>query len=103
MSSGQMSFWANVFLGKCLSCQTSYGQTSSGQMFIRADVCLGKRLLAKRLMGKFCSGQVSLGKRRITNVHAHPEASMAMYEGVSRRIFDKHDQNLRQTLNVIQT
>jgi hypothetical protein len=42
-----MSFWANVFLGKCLS----------GQMSFWADVFLGKCLL-----GKCRSAQMSLGK-----------------------------------------
>jgi hypothetical protein len=40
---GHMSLWANVFLGKCLS-----GQTSSGQMSFRVNVLLGKRFLKVR-------------------------------------------------------
>jgi hypothetical protein len=40
---GQMSLWANVFLGKCLS-----GQTSSGQISFRVNVLLGKRFLKVR-------------------------------------------------------
>jgi hypothetical protein len=36
MSSGQMSFWANVFLGCCPS-----GQMSSGQISFWANVFLG--------------------------------------------------------------
>jgi hypothetical protein len=54
MSSGQMSFWANVLLGKRPS-----GQMSSGQMSFWANVFLGKRLLGKHLMGKCASGQMS--------------------------------------------
>jgi hypothetical protein len=54
MSSGQMSFWANVLLGKRPS-----GQMSSGQMSLWANVFLGKRLLGERLMGKCPSGQMS--------------------------------------------
>jgi hypothetical protein len=50
--SGQMSFWANVFLGKCTSGQTSYGQMS-----------LGKCLWAN------VSGQMSLGKCRMGKCH----------------------------------
>jgi hypothetical protein len=54
ISSGQMSFWSNLLLGKRPS-----GQMSSGQMSIWANVFLGKRLLVKRLMGKCPSGQTS--------------------------------------------
>jgi hypothetical protein len=54
MSSGQMSFWTNVLLGKRPS-----GQMSSGQMSLWANVFLGKRLLGERLMGKCPSGQMS--------------------------------------------
>jgi hypothetical protein len=72
---GQMSFWANVFLGRCPSEQTSsgkmsfganvllgkrpFGKMSSGQMSFWANVFLGKRLLGKCIMGKCPSGQVS--------------------------------------------
>jgi hypothetical protein len=72
---GQMTFWANVFLGKCLSGQMSSGQMyfwanvllgihpsgqmSSGQMSFWANVFLGKRLPGKPLMGKCPSGQMS--------------------------------------------
>jgi hypothetical protein len=59
MSSGQMSFWANVFLGKCLLGKCISGQMYSGQMYFWANVFLGKRLLHKRLMGKYLSGQMS--------------------------------------------
>jgi hypothetical protein len=78
ISSGQMSFWANVLLGKPPSGQTCSGQTSSGQMFFWANVFLGKRLLGKRLMGKCllnrcllgkcCFRQMSLGKCLWANV-----------------------------------
>jgi hypothetical protein len=54
MSSGQMSFWANVLLGKRPS-----AQMSSGQISLWANVILGKHLLGKRLMGKCPSGQMS--------------------------------------------
>jgi hypothetical protein len=72
--SGQMSFWADIFLGRCLwanvSGQMSFwanvllgkrpsGQMSSGQMYFWANVFLGKRLLGKRLMGKCPSRQMS--------------------------------------------
>jgi hypothetical protein len=89
MSSGQMSFWANVFLGKCLSGQTSFwanvfwanvflgkclsGQMSSGQMlsglmFFWANVFLGKCGLGKRPSGQTSHGQTSLGKFLWANV-----------------------------------
>jgi hypothetical protein len=51
---GQMSFWANVLLGKCL-----LGKCLSGQMSFWANVLLGKRLMGKRLLGKCLSGQTS--------------------------------------------
>jgi hypothetical protein len=73
--SGKMSFWANVFLGKCPLGQMSSGQiyfwanvllgkhpsrqTSSGQMYFWANVFLGKHRLGKRIMGKWPSGQMS--------------------------------------------
>jgi hypothetical protein len=49
-----MSFCAIVFLGK-----RPFGQMSSGQMYFWANVFLDKRLLSKRLMGKCPSGQMS--------------------------------------------
>jgi hypothetical protein len=55
MSSGQMYFWANVLLGKRPSGQMSFGQIMS----FWANVFLGKRLMGKRLMGKCPSGQMS--------------------------------------------
>jgi hypothetical protein len=61
--SGQMSFWANVLLGKCPS-----GQMSSGQMSFWANRFLGKCLLGKCLSGQMSSGQMSLGKCLWANV-----------------------------------
>jgi hypothetical protein len=61
LSSGHLSFWANVLLGKRPS-----GQMSSGQMSFSANVFLGKRLLGKGIMGKCVLGQEPLKPR--TNV-----------------------------------
>jgi hypothetical protein len=87
--SGQMSFWANVFLGKCLSAQMSFwanvflgkcllGKCLSGQMSFWANVSLGKCLSgqmsfwanvfgqmsfwANVFLGKCLSGQMSSGQ-----------------------------------------
>jgi hypothetical protein len=49
MSSGQMSFWANVFLGKCRLGKCPSGQMSYGQM------SLGKCLYANVVWAK-CHG-----------------------------------------------
>jgi hypothetical protein len=55
MSSQQMSFWANVFLGKCPS-----GQVSSGQMSFWANAFLGKCLMGKCLSRQMSYGQMSI-------------------------------------------
>jgi hypothetical protein len=55
-------FWANVFLGKCLLGKCPSGQTSSGQMFFWANVFLGKCCLGKCHHGQTSYGQMSLGK-----------------------------------------
>jgi hypothetical protein len=54
-----MSFQAYVFMGICLSGQTSSGQTSSGQMSFWANVFLDKCHLGKCLYGQMSSGQMS--------------------------------------------
>jgi hypothetical protein len=59
ISSGQLSFWANVFLGKCLSGQMLSGQMSSGQMSFWANVFLGKCCLGKCPHGQTSYGQMS--------------------------------------------
>jgi hypothetical protein len=53
-SSGQMYFWENVFLGKLPS-----GQMSSGQMSFWANVFWSNVFLVKCLMVKCLSGQMS--------------------------------------------
>jgi hypothetical protein len=63
MSSGQMSFWANVFLGKCLLCLL--GKCRSGQMSFWANVFWANVFWANVVLGKCRSGQMSLGKRRM--------------------------------------
>jgi hypothetical protein len=55
MSSGQMSFWANVFLGKCL-----LGKCLSGQMSFWADVFWSNVILGKYLSGQMSSEQMSI-------------------------------------------
>jgi hypothetical protein len=59
MLSGQMSFWANVFLGNRLSAWANFplgkcllGKCLSGQMFFWANVLLGKCLMGKCFSGK---------------------------------------------------
>jgi hypothetical protein len=77
-SSGQMSFWADVLLGKCLLRKCLSGQTSfwanvrlgkcllgkclSGQMSFWANVFWANVLWANVHLGKCLSGQMSLGK-----------------------------------------
>jgi hypothetical protein len=55
--SGQMSFWANVFWANVFLGKYLFGQMSSGQMSIWANVFLGKCLLGKWLLGKFVLGK----------------------------------------------
>jgi hypothetical protein len=54
ISSGQISFWADVFLGKCSS-----GQMSSGQMSFWASVAWASVFWANVFLGKCLSGQMS--------------------------------------------
>jgi hypothetical protein len=72
--SGQISFWAIVFMGKCPS-----GQMSSGQMSFRANVfwqmsarqmsLWANVFLGKCRLGKRPSEQMSLGKRPMGKCH----------------------------------
>jgi hypothetical protein len=83
---GQLSFWANVSLGKCLSGQLSFwenilmgkclqGKCLSGQMSFWANVLMGKCLLGKCLSGQMSfwanviCANVLLGKRRNSKRH----------------------------------
>jgi hypothetical protein len=69
MSSGQMAFWANVLLGKRPS-----GQISSRQMSFWANVFLGKCLWENVRLGKCCMGKCRKGKCRVTeNTMSHLE------------------------------
>jgi hypothetical protein len=65
-----MSFWVNVFLGKCLSGQISFwanvfwvnvflGKCLSGQMSFWANVFLGKCISGQMSFGQMSSGQMS--------------------------------------------
>jgi hypothetical protein len=60
--SGQMSFWANILLGKCLLDKCLSGQMSFWANVFWANVHLGKRCMGKCLWANV-SGQMSLGKR----------------------------------------
>jgi hypothetical protein len=68
MSSGQMSFWANVFMGKCLLGKFRLGKCLYGQMSFWANVFLGKCRMDKRPSGQTLYGQMSLGKCLWANV-----------------------------------
>jgi hypothetical protein len=59
MSSGKMSCWANVFLGKRLMGKYFYGQMSFWANVLRANIFMGKCLMGNRLMGKCPWGQMS--------------------------------------------
>jgi hypothetical protein len=61
-----MSFWANVFLGKCLSWQMSFGQMSFAQMSFWVNVFLDKCF----------SGQMSFSANVFwANIHLHGQMS----------------------------
>jgi hypothetical protein len=66
-SSGQMSFWANVFLVKCLS-----GQMSFWSNVVWANVTMGKRRMGKCLWvnvsGQTSSGQMSWNRFKLLSV-----------------------------------
>jgi hypothetical protein len=73
MLSGQLSFWANVSLGKCLSGQLSswanvllgkrlLGKCLSGQMSFWANVFWANIFLGKCLFGQMSSGQMLSGQ-----------------------------------------
>jgi hypothetical protein len=47
--SGQMSFWANVFVGKCLSGQMSFWANVIWANVVWANVTMGKRRMDKCL------------------------------------------------------
>jgi hypothetical protein len=78
--SGQMSFWAIVFLGKCLSGQMDFlGNCLSGQMSFWANVFWANVFLGKCLSGQMSfwanvvwanvSGQMSPGKCCLGKCH----------------------------------
>jgi hypothetical protein len=73
---GQMSFWANVFLGKCLSGQMSFGQISSGQKCRSEQMSLGKcrmgkcRITVSNIM-QIVYWVISLVPTTIWNTHCH--------------------------------
>jgi hypothetical protein len=58
---GQMSFCANVLLGKCLLSKCLYGQMSFWANILLGKCLLGKCLLGKCLLGKCLSGKMSFG------------------------------------------
>jgi hypothetical protein len=61
--SGQMSFWANVFVGKCLSGQMSFWANVIWANVVWANVTMGKRRMDK------CLGKCRLGKSHGTVQH----------------------------------
>jgi hypothetical protein len=71
MLSGQMSFWANDFLGKCgldkcPSGQTSYGQMSLGKC--KSDTKAFGRLLCSRPMAKKFVKNIPVKKKKIKTI-----------------------------------
>jgi hypothetical protein len=71
MSSGQMSFWANVFLGKRLLGKCLIGKCPSGQMSFWANVFWADVFWANVVLGKCLWANVS-GQMLYGQISGHP-------------------------------